>query len=590
MADGERLQGSEPNGSKWPLAPMPVALLLIAVALQWWVIGAQSMSGDGAYHLLAGHQALRYRQNLLNLEHPPLVKLMVSVPLLFENEPLAPPLAVEQAIVESGRIYEDPDRLHRVTRRSRGIALIFFALPLAIASWFLGRRFEGEQGGWLLVLTLGLSFSIVPILGTLQTDAAVTCAGIWLLLAACRFVAQPHWRWAAMMGLALGLAISSKFSGVLLTPTVAAAVLLAPDLRTRWRARSGELLLAGLTSLVVLHVVFAVANWRYENEAGRAAIGSYCKNTATLQVGQRLEAAKELLLTVERIDPLLAQWMTGLLGVRAQNAEGAYLSYALGSVTRWGRWWYLPVLLFFKTPLVLLTVAVAAIAVASRGRGMWRGCTREGLLVLITAVVYLATAMTSNYNLGFRHLLPVLALLYLPLVRWLSTRPRLGSAVLVVLALEALVVGPLWMCATNTWWLGSHNPTRFALGTGNVEYRQNFITLAREVEDRGLGEIAVLYPVLPPEVVEAYLPTARLVKPGDPLTPGWYAVNVIVEQLVPAVLEAPDHDLPSRGVKRIARDWLDLWTAVRQGEDHGDVAGTFHLYRLDPKPAATLGQ
>ena len=210
--------------------------------------------------------------------------------------------------------------------------------------------------------------------------------------------------------------------------------------------------------------------------------------------------------------------------------------------------------------------------------------------MLITASLYLATAMTSNYNLGFRHLLPVLPLLYLPLVRWLSTRPRLGSAVLLVLALEALAVGPFWMCATNTWWLGSDNPTRFALGTGNVEYRQNFIALAREVEDRGLGEITVLYPVLPPEVVKAYLPTARMANPGDPLPPGWYALNIIVEQLVPAVLEAPDHDLPSPGVKGVARDWLDLWSVVREGEDHGYVAGTFHLYRLDSKPAATLGQ
>lgn len=580
--------GFGPSEPKRPPPPLLIVLLLIAVALQLWVIGAQSMSGDGAYHLLAGHQALRYGQNLINLEHPPLVKLMVSAPLLLEDEPLAPPAVVEQAIIESGRVYLDPDRLRRVTLRARGIALVFFVLPLAIASWFLGRRFSGELGGWLLVLTLGLSFSIVPILGTLQTDTAVTCAGIWLLLAAFRFVARPDWRWAVSMGLALGLAMSSKFSGVLLTPTVIAAVLLAPDLRTRWRARSGQLLLAALTSLVVLHMVFAAANWRYDSEAGRAAISSYCNNTATLQVGQRLEAAEEPLLALERVDPMLAQWMTGLLGVRAQNAEGAYLSYALGSVTRWGRWWYFPVLLAFKTPLVLLLVAAGAVAATARGGGMWRGYSRETLLVLITASLYLATAMTSNYNLGFRHLLPVLPLLYLPLVRWLSTRPRLGSTVLLVLALEALAVGPFWMCATNTWWLGSHNPTRFALGTGNVEYRQNFIALAREVEDRGIGEITVLYPVLPPEVVKAYLPTACMANPGDPLPPGWYALNIIVEQLVPAVLEAPDHDLPSPGVKGLARDWLDLWSVVREGEDHGYVAGTFHLYRLPAEPAATL--
>ncbi len=151
-----------------------------------------------------------------------------------------------------------------------------------------------------------------------------------------------------------------------------------------------------------------------------------------------------------------------------------------------------------------------------------------------------------------------------------------------------MIVGPFWMCATNTWWLGAHNPTRFALGTGNVEYRQNFISLARAAEDRGLDGLGVLYPLLPPEIIETYLPTARTVEPGDPLPPGWYVVNVIVEQLVPSVLEAPDNNLPQPGVKRIARDWLELWTVVREGEDHGYIAGTFHLYRLGPKPADTL--
>ncbi len=79
----------------------------------------------------------------------------------------------------------------------------------------------------------------------------------------------------------------------------------------------------------------------------------------------------------------------------------------------------------------------------------------------------------------------------------------------------------------------------------------------------------------------AYLPRTRLVAPGDPLEPGWYAVNVMVEQFVPALLRArPDdvHDYPQ--LYPAARQWQTQWQAVRRGEDHGYVAGTFHLYRL----------
>ena len=61
---------------------------LLALGLQIAAIHAHSLSGDGAYHLLAGHQALRYGQNTVNFEHPPLVKLLVALPLLLEDEPL----------------------------------------------------------------------------------------------------------------------------------------------------------------------------------------------------------------------------------------------------------------------------------------------------------------------------------------------------------------------------------------------------------------------------------------------------------------------------------------------------------------------
>jgi hypothetical protein len=95
-----------------------------------------------------------------------------------------------------------------------------------------------------------------------------------------------------------------------------------------------------------------------------------------------------------------------------------------------------------------------------------------------------------------------------------------------------------------------------------------------------------MYPVLEPAVLAAYLPDARLVTPGDPIEPGWYAVNVTVEQLVPAVLAARPESLYNyAGLTELAERWSPLWQRVAAGEDHGYVAGTFHLYH-QPDPLA----
>ncbi len=180
---------------------------------------------------------------------------------------------------------------------------------------------------------------------------------------------------------------------------------------------------------------------------------------------------------------------------------------------------------------------------------------------------------------------PVPRLLYLPAAAW-AARTRLRATVLsLLLAAESLALAPLWMSATNTWWLGRHNPTRFALGDTNLEYHQNFLALAAEMERRGIDSIGVAMPAVTAAELAAYLPRARPVTPRTPIEPGWYALNVTVERVAPAVLAADPADLfRPETFRRAARDWSGLAAEIAGGEDHGYAAGTFHLYRVPEPP------
>ena len=560
----------------------------LALSLQIWAIHGHSLSGDGAYHLVAGHQALRYGQNTVNFEHPPLVKLIVALPLLLEPEPLAASLTVEDALATSNRVFGQPAALRRATIRGRYLALAAFVVPFLIACFSLGRRFGDRRTGVVLALMIAFSLSALPYLSVLQTDTAVALAFLLMLLLAARYVERPGLGGAAWLGLAAGFGLAVKFSAALLAPTVLLGVLLAP---LSWRRRLGHLAIVGFVAVTTLRGAYLAANRNYSSELGREQISAYCANRGTLVVDERMRAAERALLEVERIDPWLAQWLTGFWGVRVQNAIGVYPSFAFGEIRSAGRWWYFPAVLAIKTPIVILLVALLALGRFTRDRFMHDRCPPKAassavarspwILLGMTVAVYLGVAMTSSYNLSVRHMLPVLPLLYLPIARAVS-RIRFGAATLVTaLVLESIAVAPLWMSQTNTWWLGSHNPTRFALAAGNLEYRQNFIQLARQAEARGLDRLGVLYPAIGEEVVTAYLPHARLIEPGDALEPGWYAVSVMVEQFVPALLEAaPEQVYGYRYLRQAATEWQPLWHAVRRGEDHGYVAGTFHLYRL----------
>ncbi len=576
-----------------------VAAWLVLVALLGLAVGRQSLIGDAAYHLLAGDQALRHGNNQLNLEHPPLVKLLAALPLLGEK-PLSPPVGVDRAIDTSLELFADPARVRRAQLRSRTLLAIVFALPLLACCLALGSRWGGPRAGGVLALAVGLSFAVLPFLPVIQTDTAVTLGFVATALALLRYLDAPGPTRALVAGAALGLALAAKHSGVLLVPSVLFVLLAAGPPgggleehiprgrraplrgmieRHLGRGRLRDLALVAVASGAVLYATYGIANRDYESRLGRDTIERYLGGEGMI-TGQEMRRHAELLLGAERVDPNLAQWLTGLLGIRAQNQIGVYPSYAFGSVSSRGRWWYFPAVLLIKTPLPLLAASLAALVawLVRRRRSFGRGAA----LLVLTTGIYLGVAVTSSYNLGVRHLMPILPFLYLPAASW-AARSRIRTAVLVAaLAVEALILAPLWMSATNTWWLGSRNPTRFALSGSDTDYHQNFIALESAARSRGIETLHVLYPLLDEEELQAYVPGARLVAPGSPLESGqWYAVSILVEQYLPAIPRAdPGELLGADSLASLTRAWTPLWEQVARGEDHGYVAGTFHLYRL----------
>jgi len=58
---------------------------------------------------------------------------------------------------------------------------------------------------------------------------------------------------------------------------------------------------------------------------------------------------------------------------------------------------------------------------------------------------------------------------------------------------------------------------------------------------------------------------------------------------VPAILEAEPENVYAHATYRsLAERWDDPWQQIlRRGEDRGDAAGTFHLYRVPPTRASS---
>jgi hypothetical protein len=637
--------GDAPAGRFWRVAALAGALAILL--LQGLAVTRQSLTSDEIFHAIAGDQADRYGQNGLNLEHPPLVKMVAALSLLSTPRPVAP---LAQA-TSAKPILDAPGTEARVRLGGRTLAAAAFGIPFLIVAFFLGRAAGGPAAGITLALLLGLNFCVFPYLSLLYTDTAAALGLGIVLLAAAGFLRRPNTRSAILLGLGLGFAIASKFTGLLAMPAVAGALVLAPVRFRAWTQTWRRLLCGAVIAIVawgVVEVGYGIANRNYQAAFGRETIQRYCENHASMIVGDRLKPFEHRLLSLETRDPRAAQWLTGLLATMAQNSIGTYPACNFGKMHSRGYWWYFPVLLLARTPLVLLLASAAAAAATvlarrrrrarrvgagavetigaagaeERGAAAERGETaerretaeRDGTaeggggaatergeadaatavrrrgfvaLLFLTAGVYLLVAMTSNYNAGLRHLLPILPILYLPAALWAARRPRAAMALFTALLVESLALAPTWISETNSWWLGRRNPMRFALSTDNCYYHQNLIALREVVERQALHPFFVLDPAIGGPQLERYLGQGVALTPEQtPLPAGWYAIGAAAEVCVPAILRSSAQEM--YGYPRylsIAERWQPAPAAVaQQGEDLGYVASTFHLYRL-AKPA-----
>ena len=572
------------------------AMALGAIALQAWAIGAQSYTHDEPYHLLAGYQALRYGTNTLNLEHPPLVKLVAALPLLTAKEPVATPTRVENASSATAALFTVPEFVGAWRLGTKSIVAVVFGGLLLWGCFLLGREVAGPAAGFALTLLLSLSFALFPHFGIVQTDVAATAGFVLTLVAASRFARHPSLATALATGSAFGFAMACKFSGVLLAPTVLTALVLATRARRPARRLLAAMLVLAAAAQAVPLLCYGLANLHYDRAAGEATLRAYCEGQSTMFVENRLRPWEEVLLTMGRWAPGPAQWLTGLLAIRAQNELAIYSAVSFGEMRSRGRWWYHPALFLIKTPLViLLAMFAAALSRAVRGEVRWRTASRPdgreaGWLIGVTVMVYLAFAVTSNYNLGSRHLMPVVPLLYLPAAVWLSQSRRRMLAAAAVLLLESFAMGPYWIQATNTWWLGRWNPSRFASITADYEWKQNFIALAAAARRRGIDHLHLVMNDTDPREIAAYLPGSDRRLPGEAVVPGWYAVSLALEQSLAGFSRASPSDLHDyQRMMQAAGRWRELITAVEKGEDHGIVGGTFRLVFLTHAGAPPSG-
>lgn len=478
----------------------------------------QSATFDEPLHLTAGYTHLAFGDYRLCPQHPPLVKAWAALPLLAlhpvfrQDDPNWRDALQRKASRQFFYRWNDGERLLRRVRPS--MVAVGCALLAAVFLWT--RRHWG-LGAAAVALTLGVFGPDLLAHGPLvTTDVSVTLF-IFLTVAAFERLtesATPARLLAA--GAALGAAVGSKFSALTLGPILlalaAVVVLSAQPLPVRGFARERVLetrrqrLLAVGAMLAAMTLIAAAIVWA--SYGFRSSVRAYTDG--------------------------LAYWLSGQ--GRGEGASGAFL---LGRHSETGWWYYFPATFALKTPLPLILLVAARIALGRR----CRTSPRLEAFVWLPVAVYLAIAMAFPLNIGHRHILPIYPFLFAAAgaVAVPAARSRPWTATLAVLlawyAAGTVRLHPHYLAYFNELAGGPARGYRLLVDS-NLDWGQDLPALKAYVQGHGIAKLKLSYfgpadPTwfgIPSEPLPGFPPPAGAVaaiEPGD-----WVAVSATNLQAV----------------------------------------------------------
>jgi hypothetical protein len=491
--------------------------LVVLPALLWRYVGANSATFDEGEHIAAGYRYWQCGDYGVNPEHPPLAKLIAAAPVRhwqlgeLSTRCGTGDLDNMQLLSDGYRLMHGPyaEELLRTART----ALLIVPLALLVIVFFATRAWFGPlAAGWAVLLTL-FDPNLTAHGALVTTDVSVTAATLLSVFCAWRFCQKPGVARTLWLGLAMGLALATKHSGVLVPPIVLLECVAYGLGEREGRGRYLRKLAGGWAAACLVGVVLLWSTYQFRFAALPYGHGAGLDVAATVEhdgMARTPLGAAVVFLANHRILP--ESYLFGLVYVLHNTTKTTYL---FGQELARAVWYYFPAVLVIKTPLTILILLCAGLAAP----GFWKRYARVCVFLGLAMVVFLGSAMSSGIGLGIRHILPAyvfLVVLAAGAAAWLCGRFRWGAAACTALVAFGMVsysgAFPNELAYANEAW-GGPNRLRFYLGDSNLDWGQSLYLVRDWVARRPAGPCWIAwFGMQPPQ--QAGIPCQSLAGPA----------------------------------------------------------------------------
>lgn len=493
-------------GTLSKLTILAAMLLLAGLGLELSLSGGQqSQTFDEADHILAGYRYWMCSDFSANPEHPPLVKLVATVPLLWMKVESPAPLcgypdpSTDRDFAD-GRDFLYSNNAESILFRTRLFAC-FFTIFLAVLVFWSAHSMFGAGAGLIALTIFTFEPNIVAHGFLVTTDMGLACCLYGAVFAFYLYLKARSIRRLALAGVLAGATVAAKHSGVLILPILLAIAVadlrLCPkptssDKRATLTKRLPRMLeefaCIGLMAYVTLWAIYA---FRF---SARPGLDTMAFARVDLSPGATPSSFARGFGLLLRLHFLPESYLVGLKHVLSTVHRGGPV-FLLGKTYPTGRWFYFPAVFLVKSTLGFLSLFIlSAATLFIRGNK----AKRTLAVLIIPPVLFFAVCLMSNLDLGIRHILPIYPFLIVIAAAgtWELRHYRVARyfiAILIVFhVVSSLRSFPDYIPYANEAWGGTRNTYKL-LGASNADWGQSLRTINRYVQANGIGECWIAY-------------------------------------------------------------------------------------------------
>ncbi|MGH9880062.1 MAG: phospholipid carrier-dependent glycosyltransferase, partial [Pyrinomonadaceae bacterium] len=489
------------------LVAVGVVCLLIILGLQLVLsVRRESQTWDEANHIFAGYRSWTHADFGLNPEHPPMLKLLATVPLISPlKSPLKTPKLEDRYFKEDaflgGKDFLYQNDADKILLRTRMVAATI-TLLLALLVFLGTKEIFGTGAAFIALALLAFEPNLLAHGPLVTTDAGLSCFMFASIYAFYRYVKAPSvWR-MAIVGISAGLALAVKHTGLLVFP-ILLLLAICEAIRYQINAKgkrevtrvTGRQALKLAASLVAITVIALAVLWSFYGFRYEARPNGLQLNPPLTEYVQRIKPHETWIIsTMARWHVLPESYLYGLADVRL--TADYYTSFVLGKIYAHGVWFYFPVAFLIKSTLGFLALLLFSVAVIATRR---LNCWREILFLVIPPAFYLLVAVSVGMNIGVRHILPVYVFLSVliggaawALIRQNRSWAYLVAALLLIHAGSSLRTFPTYIAYSNELWGGPSHTYKY-LTDSNADWGQQLKATKQYLDQRGVKDCWFVY-------------------------------------------------------------------------------------------------